>query len=764
MLENILPEAGFNFDSNKQAQNDNSRQVARSKVSTGFADLIKTAGATRTTSVTDPTAVNVFDTRYHDIGFEKVASLRSTNPTEAGIAQYLKEYMYNELSFFPDKVGISVDLYVTDEVPAGANTQSELAVVNATGNVNITYGGAVIQLPFMVNDRDILPFDAIQMGNERGVYTRENMRNILLNLKNTMDNKQQNSSPYGSSSLSPYLGIANNLSKSPLTDVGFMGEMLNIQRTLGSRGNGMSNLGVYAAAIDDMLEKTASIHEVKFNEADQKALEAKYMDAAEKLAATEGEVDELIKTAADLVDDAEFADIRVLKNGTGFIVVEKQENEITTTPAFVYDCVVNAAGPTSKRIVVTGDGRYKLLNPGEKFGFKVNADTPIINTPKYNIESLNPGENVVLRVNGMHSVPMIVTNVISGSPKGLHVTRFVYCLDLDGNECVVIPLSNVSDNAIEFVHKDKILKEVSRVEPATKLTYYNMYLKANVPVVCISDAASFLKLAVGNINQVNSKLEVPFLSEGVIKLAGYSIGDINITRIPGHTFTLTVTWNDPKFGRKKSTTLDNITESKLIGALNTIGYDRLKVATIVANLKSKDVEMPLPQKTTPWLLKPELTASAAASKSMKDMKSSLFNVDNVKRLAGNIGSGLLSGLDLDFSALKSFASESAGLSVMFEKLAGEYSNHTLLEIAGLMTIKNRVDELIKSAAYGAEYAGTECLAGLKDLEPCLTKVAGSLIELKVSQAVNHREIVSPVVIASTLKHLDGLYKYTKSFN
>lgn len=761
----------IDYEECRLAQISNSITATAASVASAMGSMIKLAAEKK---YEDRIPGMIFDENSYGIGISKNAGMRPPMSTESGIAQYLKEYMYNELAFFPDKVGISVDVFPTDEMPAGANSQQELAVINGTGTVNITYGGAMIQLPFMIQDRDILPFDAIQLGSERAVYTRENIRNILLNLKNKVDSQAQGASAYSqmSSSLNPFVGVDTQLTKNPLVDVGFMSEMLNIQRTLGTRGNGGTNLGIYASSkslIDYLLEKTADITRIEFSSEDFRSLEKDLLPGAEKLAATawveDDEEKKLHKRASDALGEIVLADVRILKNGTPFMFIENQNREISNVPGFVYDCVVDAAGPTSRRLVVAADGRYQLLRPGDKFMFKVNSDTPVVKLHKTTIEGLNTGDQFTLSVNGLHSVPMTVTNVISGSPKGLNVSRFVYALDTDGNEAVIIPLSNISDNSIVYNHKSRIIKEVAKIELPTKLTAYNMYLKADVPVICVSDNASFTKLVPGLIYNLKSTTELEFITEDIMKLAGS--GDIiHISRAGKGKYSLVVTWYDSKYHKNQSVTLNNIDDSKVMGAMKIVGFSPDVIRSSMTSLTSRDVEIPLPQRHSAWTLKPERGALETAKKVIGDAKKALFDKNVAMKMVGNVGAGLVRNFAGDdiISSLSAFASESKNLAITFEKLASKYDNDTLLEIAGLMTIKHRVDDMLKVAvSEDGMFDGTVCLSELKKLEPCLVKHAGSLIELKVKQASCYNDIISPVIIAATLHHLDNLHKYSREF-
>ena len=162
----------------------------------------------------------------------KMAGFDIHDTTPEGIEQFLKEYFYNELSYFPDKLNITVTLVPLDVAPTSPK-QFDMHIGNATGTVDINYNNALIQIPFILRDKEILPFDTIQMGNETAIYTRDNMRNILLNLKQ-MSERQPGGSGLlvnETKNLDSYVGVDKHTNIT--TDGGFMGDMLQIQHMLG---------------------------------------------------------------------------------------------------------------------------------------------------------------------------------------------------------------------------------------------------------------------------------------------------------------------------------------------------------------------------------------------------------------------------------------------------------------------------------------------------------------------------------------------------
>jgi len=183
--------------------------------------------------------------------FNKYASLTIDNPTEENISDYVRSYAIEELgSEIPKSISVSVDSLDFGDTSKTV-AKKEKQNVNVTGIVTFHVGKKNIELPFTVQDNDLIPFNIIQMDGQRVPYSRENLRKIILGvLKGENENKNG-----AVNANTPYIGFQEN--RNPMTSNGFLADALSIRDTV-SRNR---NLGMMSTAsfLDDMLEKLANI-------------------------------------------------------------------------------------------------------------------------------------------------------------------------------------------------------------------------------------------------------------------------------------------------------------------------------------------------------------------------------------------------------------------------------------------------------------------------------------------------------------------------
>lgn len=761
------------FEENKKLACENNKIELAKKSAEVFGDFIKTAADNKVKDIPE-TSFTFLPRDWHikDEMF-KMARLDVQDTTPEGIEQFLKEFMYNELSYFPDKLDINITIIPIDVAPKNPK-QYDMTINNATGTVDINYKGALIQIPFMLRDKEILPFDTIQMGAESAVYTRDNMRNILLNLKG-MSERKVDAGPIVNENrdIESYVGVEKPYTLT--TDTGFMGDMLQIQTMLGQNS---SPHYVHAAAVNDLLEKTANIKKVSV---DYRGLEAelkrRITPEAEKLASADHVEDEdsrLEKKALlDQFNDEVVADVQILDNGDFFLFTEKDGMSITETVGVIFKVLSSVEGVLDLRLVITADGRLKLLKPGEGFLFNLTKtdELPPLKLKKINISSLNSGRMYTANIGGTQLLPFIVMKSVSGGEKGIKVPMIYYCTDIRGNQFTLVSAPDVGENQMTLISKDKMMNKAAITEEANKLPMYNVLFKKDMPILCLAETTEFLKLNIGEINNISSRKDYMFLYDGNVKLAAF--GDkVMLILVNGDpkSYTLVAVWVDRRSGMDRRVELENISEDKVISALKNLGYDFDKISQAVYQANREGyAELNIAAGIAPWKLEPEVGAGMAAVQTIKDLKSSLFSKDNAKKAVADIFGGALSGLFEGSSTgrqvadLKAFASESRALAEKLEKVAVAKESQTFTKLAGMMVIKNRVDEMMAGALEGGEYKGTEVLADIHTLSPYMSKLAHDLVELKLQQAFYKDEIISPNVINATLRHLDGLHKYATAF-
>lgn len=208
---------------------------------------------------------------------EKYAGIFINNPTQENIEDFVRKYMYNELTFFPRVLEVIVDF-----IPSTFSKSQPDHVLEGTGVVGIKVHHKIVELPFLVRDGELDPFDVIQMDGQRAPYSRENFQKIILNLDRQIEQEQQAVTAGGVES--PYQGLEdyNNAATTP----GFMGDVLAIRDSQSlRRGAGMY---VTAGDYDYGFKKEASEAENKlypFSQRNRGSLEHQFEKAVAKVEA-----------------------------------------------------------------------------------------------------------------------------------------------------------------------------------------------------------------------------------------------------------------------------------------------------------------------------------------------------------------------------------------------------------------------------------------------------------------------------------------------
>jgi hypothetical protein len=296
-----------------------------------------------------------------DLVMKKYAGINIYQPTADNIERYIHKYVLNELAFFPQTLNVSIQFNPQEMDNAHSEYVSE-----GMGVVNIKYAGKVIQLPFMITDGELVPFDIIQVDGTRAPYSRENMQKVLYGLKNLLEKQERETTE------DPYVGLSDRMS--PATSPGFLGSVLQIRDQATATGGGHHDNYIYASAMmEEVLEKIASMKGLTKD--DLKALELEFQKKAheeikaeyEKLAATE--LDGTNLKLFEKMKDIKFENAFSLPNGTAVAFPEKDGNEISMTYGIVVDNFMSFADklPKKVKILITQDARIKILSGSESF-------------------------------------------------------------------------------------------------------------------------------------------------------------------------------------------------------------------------------------------------------------------------------------------------------------------------------------------------------------------------------------------------------------
>jgi len=746
------------------------------------------------------------DFQKEDFNISKVAGMMIYDTSPEGIEDFVKNFLTNELSFFPDKLTFQVEIN-PEQVYHNDKQIYDPQIDNATGAVLIPYANTVVQLPFIIRDRQLLPFDAIQLGTENAVYTRENIRNILFNLKDNYGN--QNSQGAGAIPKDAQTYVESGKRTNELTDVGFMGSVLQVQNQTGS-GQGQY---AYASVVEELLEKTAGIKEVKLDYAKLREDIARDANiAAEKLASIEFNDPEALEKQAAIEDlkSTVLVDVRVLPSGAPFNYVSKEgtlnETLLSPEPARVYKSLLTFSGmPTNRVMIISGARKFKVLKDGERFLFSAKKDmAPDEQVAPFefqytNIEGLNVGRMYVADVGGMLTVPFMITGSRLGSDKQLLLKRAFTVRDLDGQEGTLIEVPGEEDNAMIVMNKKTFLNKIAALENPKNLIYYSGIVRKGTSVIGMTKHVKYIELTGPIQGEIRSPKELGMLaSRDFVKLANLTNKvTVTVADREAETYNVEILWNDSRTHQDQKRDFTAVPEGKVKGILKTIGFDYSEVGTLAFKAKNEGTataEIRLGQHT-PWMAKNDFTGTAnsggrfnrdsgrsnfnrdkgrdfagsrEADSVISNMKDSFFTKSNAAKavvaVAGGVLGGVAAGAGFDsLRMLKSIASESEALAMKMEKVATGYQSNSFAKLAGLMVVKNRIDNMVIGALEGDEFEGHEVLASLDQIDTYLPEVAYDLITLKVAQAVSSNEVISPNVIGGLLKQLDGLHKYAGYF-
>lgn len=194
---------------------------------------------------TDHKKIDKIASDVKDSVLEKNAGIYIYQPTQDNVEDFVRKYIYNELTFFPR----ILELIVTF-LPSAFDNIDKGMVKDGSGLIQIKVRSKMVELPFMVVDGELEPFDVIQMEGQRCPYSRENFRKIIINLDAQIEREEK-----GETSESPYAGLSDYTN--PTTSGGFMGDVLSIRDSQSYR-NGGSNYVTAASEYTEMEKKAGA--------------------------------------------------------------------------------------------------------------------------------------------------------------------------------------------------------------------------------------------------------------------------------------------------------------------------------------------------------------------------------------------------------------------------------------------------------------------------------------------------------------------------
>lgn len=395
------------------------------------------------------------DKDIFDGSLEKCAGIKLDNSDEESLKESILRYVTNELAVFPVKLGVSIDF-----VPLAVDKAKNNAILDGKGSVNITYQTKSISLPILVQSGEMFPFDVIESEGQRVPFSRENLAKVITGIVKW--HKDLESGIHGTND--GFKGLEEPLNAS--TTPGFMGDVMAI-RDQHMQKRGPSNITAVASeyGLDNLLEKTAKMSEITNEEA--KAIadvlnEKIYKQAQEKIAQLEKEDAEFEKIAAEEeeklneVEELPFRDISECKHEDIVMFSEETKpGEFQTTKAIVFKTFKKLKDDTKPMtILLSTDGRMKILKPGEKFECVISPNETF-KVSKTNVESLK-NKDIFIAIDG---ADVFTPLVVEGTPD-----LYKESTDFDGNfkrettneKCLDLRELTSSDNIEQFSDDNNI--------------------------------------------------------------------------------------------------------------------------------------------------------------------------------------------------------------------------------------------------------------------------------------------------------------------
>lgn len=365
----------------------------------------------------------------NDTGHEKLAlnmedaSIKSQagytipNPTYDKVIQYCTELVGREISdMVSGKPEISADLKVQKLQGQGSSL-----IDTASGQVNIVLDDnkpeLTIELPFLVINGEMVPFDVIQVGRERCPYSRENLGKVMMGINQTIEGM-------GSDGLVGLEPVTN-----ATTSRGFLQDVLNVR----ARGNVVPDMGgIFVTAeekkLDGMLKTAATLKPYDWQEVEKVAntfADKIQLEQIKKASDVGIEIEEMVKEASfqsDSVRTLKWERLFDLPHGTFVKFPERNGKELSMTagkilrafdfeiPTRQRDVGENVESANRKqemltrfwnqlRVLITEDGRMKILTQEDR-AIGLRSDKPLFRFHGCKVKDLKKGDTFFMKTPG----------------------------------------------------------------------------------------------------------------------------------------------------------------------------------------------------------------------------------------------------------------------------------------------------------------------------------------------------------------------------
>lgn len=746
-----------------------------------------------------------------DLVIKKYAGITIYQPTLDNIETYVRKYTLNELSSCPSTLNLSIQIN-----PQELDKANNEYVSEATGMVTVKFAGKNIELPFLIMDGELVPFDVIQIEGQRVPYSRENIAKIFAGLRKLEEKEKAGGDE------SPYVGLEDRVN--PSTAPGFLGSVLQIrdQNIAAKQGNG-GNYIFAAENMVDILEKVATMKEL--TKEDLKALEAEFQKKAseelreelEKVASQED--DDTARKLFENVSKMNFEQAYSMPNGTEIAFPERIDNEIRLSYGIVLDKFVDFDSNKSGKVklVVSTDGRIKILSQSEKF-LCFKAKDIRFDFVRKELDTVEDGD-VILAFDGnltifpsrvcevsertfgsgerKNDVTFRIPRISPLSPEdemGLALTSSeVNNLFTQRISVPLCPLANTKFHEMpyaDFVKKKCEETGMSEIEITNLFTRYNACittnkelstgtLKRNLKVMATDPATKVIKVTGVIRSYARDKAELEKLShvedgeDALEKIAQVEKNKIKVSLkdkdLGAYDVEINYVDESKAVFKRFVKSYNRISKADLRQLLLVIGYNNTEAQEIIFKANNGPfITYALPANANIQALEGAKVQSLAAQK----MGNTLKGMINPKDLASALSASIIGNILADTltasspkvqevaNGLSRFASEARALSTAFEKIALEKESDTAYDTAVMMNLSARfMDKVASTVTETAIYPRIyEVAKEIMENRSALEKTAYDLVQCKAIQYKNRDEITSPHVLQSAVAQLDALHK------
>ena len=324
--------------------------------------------------------------KSEDVVLEKYATagMPVYNPTADNVENTVRKM--SQVKFGKDLMISASDVAFKPTAYQGPHSDF---VSEGTGIVKIIRGNYQIELPFLVHDSQILPFDVIQLNGERMPYSEENLAKLVMlcDKKNKeAEEAAQQGNPVGAGA--PFVKPVDKMNST--TSTGFLGNTLSIQdRYRFPNYVGGTQYIVASDRLEECLEKLANMVSFDWNAVENAVLAKEKSKEMEKFAGDfdfgKKAEDNSIATTMNKVHNMKWRNAVDLPDKTYITFPEfKDGNELTMTDAIVVQsfALSGKINPEKKNfadfttMVLTKDGRCRLFTKGQKMLCLVRETVP----------------------------------------------------------------------------------------------------------------------------------------------------------------------------------------------------------------------------------------------------------------------------------------------------------------------------------------------------------------------------------------------------